>query len=748
MPTLDLGSRPWFLAPTSRIGINAPLDDPVRLDDWIPATVPGSIQRDLMQAGRLPDLYRELDLDVMLRRVDEQDWWYRTTVPGIDADQRAWLQFSGIDYQAAVTLGGRELGRGSGMYATREWEVTEQLRLGSAELAVRIWGGGALPLWPNSVRLRFQRWLMTKVQGGIGAFDDRLLTWKAPVHSGWDFAPRLLAAGIWDDVTLHTARSVGIIDTWVRADWGAKRGIFVKITLDSDRDQTVELHANLSSTNHSKSDLSHKKYLKLRKGLQTIHLSWETAHLKLWNTHDRGFPHLYRLRLQLTDKKGLLDEHETTVGARTIGWGSNGGRNLADVLYLNGEPLYLRGVNWVPVDLLRGDKMEEDRYRYLLQAAVDAGVNAIRVWGGGGRERKIFYDLCDELGLLVWQELPIACVFLDHLPEDDRYLELARCETEGIVRQLRGHPSLALWGGGNEWGPGRHKRLVQALGQVVSQQDPNRRWLLASPGPADSHNWEVWHDRASPEMYADDPAPLLSEFGLAAPPDAETLAAMLPPDQLWPPGPAWTMRKAELDKLLHYARPLLPEPQADISLDQFVAASQEAQARGLQVGIEAYRLRPDAVGTFTWQWNEPWPAICWSIIPYIGSPKRAYAQIARSYAPIAPLARIMRDRIELWVVNDLLNSPGICQLTATLDGQNIWEGGVTPVGNGRIMVGEINRCDALAKCVAPRVLALHLVGPNLDAHNDYDLTWQPTSARRFPPYAWLRRWVKRWVLRW
>jgi len=754
MPVLDLGSQPWFLAPTSRISIDAPLDDSARLDDWIPATVPGSIQRDLMQGGRLPNLYQELDLDAVLRQVDEQDWWYRTTVPGIEPEQRSWLRFAGIDYQAAVTLDGRELGRGPGMYAAREWEVTEQLRQGPAELAVRIWGGGALPQWPDSARLRFQRLLMTKLQGGIAPFDDRLLTWKAPVHSGWDFSPRLLAAGIWDDVVLHTARSVGIINTWVRADWGAKQGVFVKMTLDSNRDQTVELHASLFSMINSKNDLSHNKYLNLKKGLQTIQFFWKTAHIEPWNTHDRGFPHLYRLRLQLRVGNGLLDEHETTVGARTIGWGADRGRNLADIVYLNGERLYLRGVNWVPLDLLRGDGREVKRYRNLLQAAVDAGVNAIRVWGGGGRERKAFYDLCDELGLLVWQELPIACVFLDHLPEDDGYLELAHRETRGIVRQLRGHPSLALWGGGNEWGPGRHKRLGRTLGQIMSEEDPSRRWLPASPGPGDSHNWDVWHGKASPQVYAADPAPLLSEFGLAAPADAETLASMLPDDrcrsddQLWPPGSAWTSRKAELDKLWHYARPFLPESQTDISLDQFVAASQEAQARGLQAGIEAYRLRPDAAGTFIWQWNEPWHAICWSIIAFNGSPKRAYAQVARSYASVAPLARMMRDRIEFWVVNDRLDSPGLCRLTATVDGQTIWEGEVTPEGNGRTLVGEMTRCDAFAKCVAPRSLALHLTGSGLNARNDYDLTWQPASARGFPPLSWLRRRVKNWVLRW
>ena len=172
-------------------------------------------------------------------------------------------------------LNGRELGRGPGMFAAREWEVTEQLRRGSAELAVRIWGGGALPRWPETRRLRFQRWLMNKVQGGIGAFDDRLLTWKAPVHSGWDFAPRLLAAGIWDDVTLHTARSVGILDVWARADWGEERGLVLQLTLDSDREMTVELHANLSPIHTPINDLGHKEWFRLKKGLQTVHFAWK-----------------------------------------------------------------------------------------------------------------------------------------------------------------------------------------------------------------------------------------------------------------------------------------------------------------------------------------------------------------------------------------------------------------------------------------------------------------------------------------
>ncbi len=674
MPVHDLSSLPWQLASTSRLPWDAPLDDPNRLSDWLPARVPGSIQRDLMAAGRLPDLYQALDLDAVLKGVDAQDWWYRAELPAIPPGQRGWLRFEGIDYQAAVSLKSTdqaaacghdrnhphsvmlsgsitqgccsdqpakhlpvsdfpgndvELGRGAGMFARRQWEVTAWLAGGPAGLAVRVWGGGSLPRWPASRRLRLQRRLFGRLQNSIPAFSDRLLTLKAPLHFGWDFAPRLLAAGIWDEVSLHTARGAAIMDVWARAEWGPERGLVIRLEVDSERARRATVGASLIPANFSGGGEENREWVvEIGSGLQVIHLRWPEARPRPWATHDRGFPHLYRLRLWLRDAGGLLDEAETRVGARTVGWEGTG-------VVLNGERLFLRGVNWVPLDLLRGDEAEDERYRALLAAAVTAGVNALRVWGGGGRERQRFYDLCDELGLLVWQEMPIACVFFDHLPDDAAFLALAQNETAGIIRKLRGHPSVYVWGGGNEWGPGRHRRLASALAEVARRHDPGRRWLPASPGPGDSHNWQVWHGNASPAAYAADPAPLLSEFGLAAPPSVDALARMLPPDQLWPPGPAWQARKAEVGKLWHYAVGArgATHLQSASHLHAFISASQQAQADGLQTGIEVYRLREGAAGCFIWQWNEPWPAICWSLIPYWGPPKPAYAQVARSYAP-------------------------------------------------------------------------------------------------------------------
>jgi beta-mannosidase len=740
MPIHNLACLSWQFAATARRGWADPLDDPQRLPEWLPARVPGTVQRDLMAAGRLPDLTAVLDLEAALAEVDAQDWWYRAELPAAEPGQRLWLCFAGIDYFAAVTVNGVELGRRAGMFAPREWEVTPWLQNGPATLAVRLWGGGSLPHWPRSRRWRLARWLLRRLQNGPPAFDDRLLSLKAPVHYGWDFAPRLLAVGIWDDVLLHTAVGVGIREVWARATWGPEYGLMLHLELDADRTRTVTLVASLCPVHVAdEGEQSAVWSFPVPAGYSRRSVPWVQARLRPWATHDRGFPHLYRLRLELRDEHGrLLDVRETRVGARTIGW--EGGAGSMVPLVLNGERLFWRGINWVPLDLLRGGEDDEARYRHLLGQARAAGVNAVRVWGGGGRERRFFYDLCDELGLLVWQEMPIACVFFDRLPRDRAFLALAQQEARGIIRTLRGHPSVFVWCGGNEWGPRRHRRLAATLSRVAAAEDPGRRWLPASPGPGDSHNWQVWHGKASPVAYVRDPAPLLSEFGLAAPPDRDHLARLLPPEALWPPGPAWQQRQAEPDKLWHYARLVNPALSVLSPPDAFVAASQQAQARGLQVGIEAYRLREGAVGCFLWQWNEPWPAISWSIFPYRGPAKAAYGQIVRSYAPLAPLARVVKGTIELWLVNDGFQSPGSCRFHACLDGKPIWEGEVIPPVNGRMRVAVLPRADG-------RLLTLHLRGPGLDLHNDYLLDLWPARSP-VSPFARLRQRVKAYLLRW
>ena len=258
------------------------------------------------------------------------------------------------------------------------------------------------------------------------------------------------------------------------------------------------------------------------------------------------------MTVRLLDDTGVLDEASQVVGVRTVTRSEfpDGGKWR---WLINGRPVFLRGANWVPADVLPG-RVTEDDYARLLGMARDAGINFLRVWGGGLREKRAFWDHCDRLGIMAWQEFPLACAFLDHYPRDRAYLDTLAAEARGTVQALRNHPSLIAWCGGNEISPRRERLPLAALARVLAEEDPARPWIPASPCDGDLHHWQVWHGFAPWTDLAGLDAPFMSEFGLQALPDAATVTEMFPtgaPATL--DDPRWVERKAQIDKLRHYA---------------------------------------------------------------------------------------------------------------------------------------------------------------------------------------------------
>ena len=241
-----------------------------------------------------------------------------------------------------------------------------------------------------------------------------------------------------------------------------------------------------------------------------------------------------------------LDEVTLRTGVRRVdlaGWQFS----------LNGQPEFMRGLNWVPADVFPG-RLRPVEYARLLALARESGANLLRVWGGGLREKRAFYELCDELGLMVWQEFPFACLFLGAFPRDRAYLALVEQECGAMVRQLRHHPALILWCGGNEFSQRRNQPLLRILAALVRRDDGTRPFIPTSPlttaSGTDSHNWRVWHGLAPLRAFQAESAHFLSEFGLQALPHRETLAAALPE----PTRPTtWPTHNADLRKLYHYA---------------------------------------------------------------------------------------------------------------------------------------------------------------------------------------------------
>ena len=479
---------------------------------------------------------------------------------------------------------------------------------GAHELAIRVWGQGALPKVPNPPWRRAFRWLLGKVSPGTEYFPDRMATPKAQFSFGWDFAPRLLSTGIWDDIRLVVTRGAYIEDLWVQAgplgrggdeerSGGASRGDDAgafDVRLRVRRWQTGALRAKSPSRPRDSPRPSKQETLDLDLNLN-LNLSLDLPSARLWWPWDQGEPHLYRVTVRLLDDAGVLDEASQVVGVRTVARAAfpDGGKWR---WLINGRPVFLRGANWVPADVLPG-RVTEDDYARLLGMARDAGINFLRVWGGGVREKRAFWDICDRLGIMAWQEFPLACAFLDHYPRDRAYLDTLAAEARGTVRALRNHPSLIAWCGGNEISPRRERLPLAALARVLAEEDPARPWIPASPCDGDLHHWQVWHGFAPWTDLAGLDAPFMSEFGLQALPDAATVAEMFPtgaPASL--SDPRWVERKAQIEKLRHYAGPDAgPSTGSGPGLAAAIAATQRAQATALQVGIESCRLRRETL---------------------------------------------------------------------------------------------------------------------------------------------------------
>jgi beta-mannosidase len=699
---VDLNGDGWRLgqAPSDAFPNRANWPELDSIGDWLPATVPGNIRADLARAGRLPDLTYGNQAE-FAQWVDGACWWLvRDFLLAFSPENRVHLILRGVDYVSDLFLNGQHLGHHEGMFSPQVHDITSLLRAEN-RLAVRITGNRWLP------RDRSTPWekLLNRVEAKLGSlpgrFPHRRDTLKCQMGFGWDFAPPLPTMGIWDDVSMVLTKVVFIRDLRTRQRWaGDQVTLTAQVTLDTQQTRAVAIRCMLAGETFECEPVVIKEVAELASGITSHYVEIRVPQPRLWWPWDHGQPDLYRLTVEVWDGNQVLDSTSQTVGLRQL--------ELRDwAIRVNGQRVYARGANWVPADILPG-RVTADAYCTLLTMARQANMNMLRVWGGGLREKRAFYDLCDRLGILVWQEFPIACASVTRYPRSPEYLLLVEAEAQAIVRDLRGHPSLALWCGGNEFSPRRNAPLVAVLQRVVAAKDPERPFLPASPSGGDSHNWRVWHDFRPSSAYLNDKAAFASEFGLQAPPDAATLHRFIPPEDLWPPGPSWSYHGAGLKELERYARPFVLAPteaapdhwqrrnannlslppggqgwrlgpaQADptVSLEGFIDASQRAQAHGLKMGIEHFRRRKASGcgGALVWQLNEPWPAISWSLLDFDRQPKPAYERVKRLFCPVLLSIELPPKRFRpgdslqarVWIVNDLAEPLPRCQMEVTL----------------------------------------------------------------------------------
>jgi beta-mannosidase len=651
--------------------------------DWHPASVPGDVHTALVEIGRLAPPFYNMNVETC-QWVEGREWWYRTTFEAPsgqdDAQARYLLTFDGLDTLATVYLNGAEIGCHRNMFIAATFDVTEHLRAGEH----------------NTLAVRFDPVVASvgkrKIEGQWGHNPERAWVRKAQCNFGWDWAPRLVSVGLWQGVTLRRYVGARLSGVFFRTTAISPQAAEATVVVEAERWADVpDLKAQITL---SRGEQQLTDRIPLINGRAEV--AFTIPDPALWWTHDLGEPALYELEVALQTGGKTLDTHCEQVGIRTIQVDQSSDPEEPDTQFftfvLNGVKLFAKGANWIPADSFVA-QVDEARYRDLLELAAEANMNTLRVWGGGIYEKDVFYRLCDELGILIWQEFMFACAL--YPDSDPDFMAEVERETEAVVRRLRNRPCLALWSGNNEndwiddmvnWQrPGRNfpgKRIYhELLPPIVERLDGTRFYWPSSPyggndhndeREGDRHNWQVWHGGALSRRfgqvpkrdgssegiayrhYAEDPARFISEFGMHAAPVLETLRRNVPATALYLGSPELVYRNKDEPKgkgdLLMLAHTGLPN-----SLQEYLDFSMICQAEGLKFGIEHYRRRKfHCSGTLFWQWNDCWPGLSWSVLDYYLFPKAGYFYAKRAYAPVLASFKEEVDGVSLWITNDTL----------------------------------------------------------------------------------------------
>lgn len=642
---------------------------------WRPATVPGSIQYDLWQSGAIPDPYFERN-SLLIEWVPQRTWVFRKTfnLPGELQGRRIELRFEGVDYEAQFFLNGELLGRHTGMYTPAVFSVADRLKFDQENLLAVV-----VEPAPHE-------------QPQVGR-SSQVRTHKSRMGYWWDFCPRVVHLGVWDSVLLEVTGPAKIEEVFVRPQLSEDRrraDVSISLELSAGRSLEVEVEASLSQAGQIAA--VRRSRVAVEDGQARLVISLEVDRPRLWWPNGYGEPALYKaeVRLTLPDQASEeSDRRQVPFGIRRIAFTPNQTPDPAArpyTLVVNDRRVYIKGWNWVPVDALYGVQRPA-KLRRLLGLARRANVNLLRVWGGGLIEKEVFYDLCDRLGILVWQEFIQSSSGIDNNPpEDPEFIRFMVQEVRQIIPRKRNHPSLAIWCGGNELQneqdqplDERHPMLA-ALQSVVQELDPDRLWLPTSPtgrvfgntleniardptGLHDVHGpWEHQGLERHQLLYNQGTSLLHSEFGVEGITNLKTLDRVISKQNQLPvslDNPVWFHLGSWWVKQASWRATF---GKID-DLERLVLATQFLQADGLRYAVEADRRRKyQNSGTLPWQFNEPYPmAACTSAVDYYAHPKPVYYAVAEAYAPVHISAKFplqaWGDReqfeAEVWVSNSL-----------------------------------------------------------------------------------------------
>ena len=607
----------------------------------IPAQVPGSVYHDLLRAKRIPDpFFRDNEEDAL--RLMENDFVYRRSFradTALLACEKVLLRCEGLDTLAEIRLNDCFLGRADNMHRIWEFDAKPLLSEGENRIEVRF---------SSPTRYIRAAYAEDPADGSSDAMVGFPLLRKAHCMFGWDWGPRLPDAGIWREMALIGFDSARIEDVLVLQTHESGR---VKLSIHTHLErisrETCEVRIAVISPDGRRFEAE---------GADCELVIHEP---QLWWPAGFGAQPLYIVEVRLVGAEGDLDIWRRRIGLRTMtvsrrrdAWGESFSHCV------NGVDIFAMGADYIPEDNLL-PRMNRERTRRLLEDARAANMNCIRVWGGGFYPGDDFYDICDELGLLVWQDFMFACAVYNLT---DAFEANIREELRDNIRRLRHHASLALWCGNNEmeqfvavgeWVSSKRqvadyiKMYEYLMPKILKTEDPQTFYWPASPSSGgsfddpqdphrgDVHYWDVWHGLKPFTDYRNYTFRYVSEFGFQSFPCRETIDSFtLPEDRnIF----SYVMEKHQRNssangRIVAYLSQMYLYPS---NLDLLVYASQLLQAQAMQYGVEHWRRhRGECMGAVIWQLNDCWPVASWSSIDYYGRWKALHYYARRFFAPV------------------------------------------------------------------------------------------------------------------
>lgn len=640
----------------------------------IEARVPGEVHTALYNAGIIADPYFGMNA-VDLQWIEEKKWSYKREFkiePGF-LKRRTFLEFDGLDTYATVFLNNQEVGRAANMFTPYRFDVTGIVQEGI-----------------NTVRVDFDptvKILEEKDCSGLfGCFDTpRVNARKMQCAFGWDWTHRFVGAGIWREARLVSYDSIRIADVYVEPEIvGNYANAWITVELDNYTGEDQQVLASIVvALGEEREKLEIAEWVSPFGGVVEAVVRIEEP--ELWWPNGFGSQPLYVCMVGIQLEGEVQDVAERKFGVRNIGIierDKHGGN--AFTFIINGEEVFCKGGNWIPADHFVSNVTPE-RYRELIRMAKEANFNMLRVWGGGIYEAPEFYEACDEMGIMVWQDFMFACA--TYRDDDEFAKEVAR-EAEITIKRLRNHPSIVLWCGNNEcemnmapdaqW-PG--KRLFhEVIPNVIKRLDHTRPYRPCSPyGGAfgndpcegDRHG-SSWFEAACGDytrwrhLIEQERALFVSEFVTQGPPVIESIREFIPEDALFPPdNEVWEFhnkdnphstrsdKRSHQQILVDFTRKMMGEFE---TAEQFAAYAGILQGEFIRAEIEHYRREKWAIsGGLMWMYNDCWPAIGWSIVDYYLRPKTAYYYAKRAFAPILVSFKQLEDQVEVFVTSDERN---------------------------------------------------------------------------------------------